>query len=68
MKATAIIAMMLAHQVALPAKMDATAGVYEKREEPTIATVAAAIDAIGVAFHEYKATNDARLEAIKKGA
>ena len=68
MKATSITAVMIAHQAALLAKMDATAGVYEKREDPTSATVAAAIDAIGVAFHEYKATNDARLEAIKKGA
>ena len=68
MKTSTITALMLAHQAILRAKMSATAGVYEKREDPTIATVAAAIDAIGVAFHEYKATNDARLEAIKKGA
>lgn len=68
MKTSTITARMLAHQAILRAKMSATAGVYEKREDPTIATVAAAIDAIGVAFHEYKATNDARLEAIKKGA
>lgn len=67
MKTSTITARMLAHQAILRAKMSATAGVYEKREDPTIATVAAAIDAIGVAFHEYKATNDARLEAIKKG-
>ena len=68
MKTITITALMLAHQAILRAKMSATDGVYEKREDPTIATVAAAIDAIGVAFHEYKATNDARLEAIKKGA
>ena len=68
METSTITALMLSHQAALLSKMDATAGVYEKREDPTIATVAAAIDAIGVAFHEYKSTNDARLEAIKKGA
>lgn len=37
-------------------------------EEANIQTVAEAINKIGVAFDEYKKTNDARLDAIKKGA
>lgn len=43
------------------------AAAYEKREEPTIKSVAEAIDKIGTAFEEYKKTNDARLEAVKAG-
>lgn len=42
-------------------------GVYEKREDPSIKTVAESIDKIATAFDEYKKTNDARLEAIKAG-
>jgi len=37
-------------------------------DEANIQTVAEAINKIGVAFDEYKKTNDARLDAIKKGA
>jgi len=37
------------------------------RDDPTIKSVADAIDAIGKAFDEYKKTNDQRIEAIKKG-
>lgn len=36
--------------------------------EPTIASVAEAIDKIANAFEEYKRTNDERIEAIRKGA
>ncbi len=43
------------------------AAAYEKREDPTIKSVAEAIDKIGTAFEEYKKTNDARIEAVKKG-
>lgn len=41
---------------------------YEKRDEPTIGSVAEAIDKIATAFEEYKRTNDERIEAIRKGA
>lgn len=40
---------------------------YEQRDEPSVATIAAAIDKINTAFDEYKKTNDQRIEAIKKG-
>ena len=43
------------------------AAIYEKREDPTIKSVAEAIDKIGTAFEEYKKTNDARIEAVKNG-
>ena len=46
----------------------ADAGLYEKRDEPTIGSVAEAIDKIATAFEEYKRTNDERIEAIRKGA
>ncbi len=40
---------------------------YERRDTPTIASVADALDKIATAFEEYKKTNDQRLEAIKAG-
>lgn len=40
---------------------------YEKREDPSIKSVADAIDKIATAFEEYKKTNDQRLDAIKQG-
>lgn len=43
------------------------AALYERRDAPTIASVAEALDKIGTAFEEYKRTNDQRLEAIKAG-
>lgn len=43
------------------------AALYERRDEPTIKSVADAIDKIGHAFDEYKATNNARIEAVAKG-
>jgi len=43
------------------------AACYEKKDDASIRNVADAIDKISVAFDEYKKTNDARIEAIKKG-
>ncbi len=43
------------------------AALYERRDTPTIASVADALDKIATAFEEYKKTNDQRLEAIKAG-
>ncbi len=40
---------------------------YEMREEPSIKSVADALDKIATAFDEYKKTNDQRLEAVKSG-
>lgn len=68
MKQTMIAALMIAHHGALLAKIDASGGFYEKREDPSITSIADAIDKIATAFDEYKKTNDARLEALKKGA
>ena len=61
----AVSSMMAAHFAAFQAK----AGVlpYEKREEPSLRSVAEAIDKINTAFTEYKRTNDERIEAIKSG-
>ncbi|MCP3022297.1 phage major capsid protein [Cupriavidus basilensis] len=42
-------------------------GTLELREDPSIKSVAEAIDKIATAFDEYKKTNDQRIEAIKKG-
>lgn len=41
---------------------------YERRDDPTIRSVADAIDKIAVAFEEYRKANDQRLEDIRKGA
>ncbi|MNS49098.1 Phage capsid family protein [compost metagenome] len=65
MKKFALAAAMAAHFSAFQAK--AAVLVYEKREDPTIKSVADAIDKIATAFEEYKKTNDQRIEAIKKG-
>jgi HK97 family phage major capsid protein len=40
---------------------------YEKRDEPSLKTVAESLDKIATTFEEYKKTNDARLEALKEG-
>jgi HK97 family phage major capsid protein len=45
----------------------ALAALYERKDDPTIKSVADAIDKIGRAFDEYKKVNDDRIEAIKKG-
>ena len=63
---TILMATMAMHFAVFQSKI-ALAGVYEKREEPNIKSVADAIDKIAGAFDEYKKTNDQRLEAIKTG-
>ncbi|ATA57781.1 phage major capsid protein [Variovorax boronicumulans] len=40
---------------------------YEKREEPSIKSVAEALDKIANTFEEYKKVNDKRIEEVKKG-
>ena len=66
-KANTILAVMAAHMAAFTAKAQAL-GAYEKREEPSVKSVADAMDKIATAFDEYKKTNDARIEAVKSGA
>jgi HK97 family phage major capsid protein len=44
------------------------AAIYERKDAPDVKSISDAIDKIGRAFDEYKATNDARIEAVKKGA
>lgn len=66
-KANTLLAVMAVHMAAFAAKAQA-AGAYEKREDPSIKSVADALDKIGTAFDEYKKTNDARIEAVKSGA
>lgn len=60
-----LTALMGAHFAAFQAK--AATVPYEKREDPTIKSVADSIDKIATAFEEYKKTNDQRIEAIKAG-
>jgi len=62
----ALAALMAAHFSAFHTKL-AVAGAYETRDEPSIKTVAEAIDKIAGAFEEYKKINDQRLEALKSG-
>lgn len=40
---------------------------YERKDAPDVKSISDAIEKIGKAFDEYKATNDARIEAVKKG-
>lgn len=61
-----LLAVMALHFAAFQAKA-ASAGVYEKREEPSIKSVADALDKIATTFDEYKKTNDQRIAAIKEG-
>lgn len=61
-----LLAIMALHCAAFAAKAQAV-GAYEKREEPSIKSVADALDKIATAFDEYKKTNDARIEAVKAG-
>lgn len=58
--------LMAAHFAAFQAKALALTA-YEKREEPSLKSVADALDKIATAFDEYKKTNDERIEAVKKG-
>ena len=67
MKHLTLLAVMAAHMAAFTAKAQAV-GAYEKRDEPSVKSVADALDKIATAFDEYKKTNDARLEAVKSGA
>lgn len=65
-KTTLLMAtVMAAHFAAFQEK--AAAVPYEKRDDPSIRSIADAIDKINVAFTEYKATNDQRIEALKAG-
>lgn len=66
MKKLQLAAMMAFHFAAFQARA-AHLGVWEKREEPTIKSVADALDKIATAFDEYKKTNDQRLSALKEG-
>lgn len=61
-----LAAVMACHFAAFQARALA-APLYEKREEPSIKSVAEALEKIGGAFEEYKKTNDAKIEAVKKG-
>lgn len=65
-KRTSLLATMALHFAAFTAKAQAFAA-YEKREEPSIKSVADALDKIATTFDEYKKTNDARIEAVKSG-
>lgn len=64
---SSMLATMALHMAAFQAKAANTAGFREKREDPSIKSIAEAIDKINVAFEEYKKTNDQRIEAIKTG-
>lgn len=65
-KSLTMLAVMAAHFATFQAKAQEFSA-YEKREDPSIKSVADALDKIATAFDEYKQTNDARLEAIKAG-
>jgi HK97 family phage major capsid protein len=68
MKSKSLLATMALHFAAFTAKATSFAGAaYEKRDEPSIKSVAESIDKIATAFDEYKKTNDQRIEAIKSG-
>lgn len=43
------------------------AAAFERKDAPDVKSISDAIEKIGRAFDEYKATNDARIEAVKKG-
>lgn len=62
----ALMADMASHFAAFQAKAAAFPA-YEMRDEPSIKSVADALDKIATAFDEYKKTNDARIEAVKAG-
>ena len=66
-KANTLLSVMAVHMAAFAAKAQAV-GAYEKRDEPSVKSVADAMDKIATAFDEYKKTNDARIEAVKSGA
>lgn len=68
MKTALLFSLMAAHHAAFLNRMHEACGVYETREAPELKKIGETIDKIGQAFEEYKQTNDARLEALKKGA
>lgn len=62
--------LMARHHAAFLAKLSALGScvaAFETRDEPSIKSVADALDKIATAFDEYKKTNDVRIEAIKAG-
>ena len=65
-KSLTMLAVMAAHFGAFSTKAQSL-GFYEKREEPSIKSVAEALDKIATAFDQYKKTNDERIEAVKSG-
>lgn len=65
MKKAHILALMACHFAAFQAKSAELP--YEKREDPSVKTIAETVDKIATAFDEYKKTNDQRIEAIKAG-
>lgn len=64
MKKITLLATMGIHFAAFQAKAVLP---YEKREEPTLGTIAETINKLGTAFEEYKTTNDARIVAVEEG-
>lgn len=62
-----LMTVMAAHFAAFSAKLALAGDVTEKRDEPSIKSVADALEGINRAFAEYKQTNDARIEALKEG-
>jgi len=62
-----IAGLMASHFSAFQTRLVGSAGLYERRDDPSIKSVAEAIDKIATAFEEYKKTNDQRLDAIKAG-
>jgi HK97 family phage major capsid protein len=66
MKKLSLLAVMGLHFAAFQVKA-AELAAYEKREDPSIKSVADALDKIATTFDEYKKVNDQRLEEIKKG-
>ena len=66
-KSDAVAALMLSHYAAFQTRLAEGFGAYETRDDGQGASIAEKLDAIGRAFEEYKATNDQRIEALKKG-
>ena len=63
----AMLAMQSDHAAYQAKLQSASANALQRREAPTLATVAEAIGKINEAFEEFKRTNDKRLEELKKG-
>lgn len=67
MACSALMATMYAHHAAYAAKVAAGSLLLERRDAPTLSSVAEAIAKINTAFEEFKKTNDQRLAELKKG-